>query len=1121
MLLKLDLNIEIIIHDSVCVMTLKFYLRQYFLMELPKSAIMIRQLGKNVRIFYSWCSQACKMLPVMLLLLLFNLASAQGQTATVTGKVTNESGEGLPGATIKVKGSTTATQTNDDGSFSIMVSSLNAVLECSFTGLQTKEVPLSGRSTVGIVLSDADEGTLSEVVVVGYGTQSREALTTAVTKLDTKVLENVPFPNVASAMQGTLSGVRVQSTSGQPGAAPRVIVRGGTSINNPNGAAPLYIVDGIIRTNLNDLASDDIESLQVLKDAASTAIYGARGSNGVVIVTTKSGKAGRTRITYSFDHTTSKVGKMYELVNATQYLELNRYGLANRGTKFPDESSRLILPMGYGIGNNLTNSTAFTTQYLTPDNEHKLQEGWLSMPDPADPTKTLIYQDNDFQALNYQTGISQNHHLTVSGGTDKGTFHAGIGYLDNVGTVITTGYKRLSFDLNGELKVRDNLKIFGRVLYSNSRQKNSPFNTSTTFYRSAGLAPTGKVYFEDGTIAPGTNSGIGNPLYQMNTMINRNSLDNLTIAFGGSWEILPGLSFDPQVSLFNTSNDAYSFQKAFWNGPVSYVTTRNANGSNSRWRQYQADAVFSYVKSVGSAHNFDAKAGFSFYSRQQSSLSASGRGASTDLIPTLNASGEPTAVNSSMSDQVIVGYFGRINYDYKQKYLLSVNARYDGASNLGANYRWGLFPGISAGWNLHNENFWNVMPEELSSLKLRASYGVNGNISGLSDFQAQGAYSVGARYNGQAAIQNTVLPNPDLKWEQSKTFDIGLDLGLLNNRISFLFDYFQRRTDNLITSLSLPRSTGFASILTNLGSLQNHGLEFELGARILPATAAFQWQLSFNASKIKNKIIKLPDNGVPNNRVGGDLVWDENSKDYVWKGGLQEGGGIGDMYTVLQEAIYATDEEAAQGPVYSYIVGANKTQYGGDVKYYDADGNNIIDSRDQRYMGNIYPVWTGGFSNTVSYKGLSLYVRMDYTTGHTIFDYGKLFLDMNGYSDGSFTLDKYENSWKQPGDVATQSRYYWGGERVQRNNFLGVTDRGNSIFYQKGDFLCLREITLSYSLPTDFLKRFKISGLRLNVTGNNLHYFTKYNGLNPEEGGRDDGRYPMPKNLIFSASISF
>lgn len=1056
-------------------------------------------------------------LPVMC----FLVNAVYAQSRNITGKVLDEKDQALPGVNIQVKGTTMGTASDINGTYSVSVGSGDAVLVFSFIGYKSQEIPVGNRGEINVRL-ETDVASLKEVVVVGYGTQRRDAVTTSITKLDEKVLENVPFANVASAMQGTLSGVRVQSTSGQPGAAPRVIVRGGTSINNPNGASPLYIVDGIIRTNLDNLSSDDIESLQVLKDAASTAIYGARGSNGVVIVTTKSGKAGRTRVTYSFNHTTSKVGKMYDLVNSRQYLELNRGSAVNEPDKTRDGAvQRLSLPMGYGTGNDLTNNTAFSLQYLTPENEHKLQEGWQSMPDPADPSKTIIFEDNDFQALNYQTGISQNHHLSVSGGTDKATFHAGIGYLDNVGTVITTGYKRLSFDLNGDLKVRDNLKFFGRVLYSNSQQRNSAFSTAITFYRSAGLAPTGKLYFEDGSLAPGTNNGIGNPLYQMNTMINKNSLDNLTIAAGGSWEILPGLSFDPQVSLFNTSNDGYSFQPAFWNGPVSYVTTRNASASNSRWRQYQADAVLSYVKSLSGVHNFDAKLGLSYYSREQDSLRVAGRGASTDLIPTLNASGEPTAAFSSISDQVIVGYFGRVNYDFREKYLLSVNARYDGASNLGANYRWGFFPGVSAGWNIHNEDFWSALPRELSSLKLRASYGVNGNISGLSDFQAQGAYSVGARYNGQAAIQNTVLPNSDLKWEQSKTFDVGLDAGLFNNRVTVLFDYFRRRTDNLITSLSLPRSTGFTSILTNLGSLENKGVELEVGARLLPVNSPWQWQMSFNASRIRNKILKLPDNGTLNNRVGGDLVWDSAAGDYVWKGGLQEGGRIGDMYTLRQEAIYTTDEEAADGPVYTYIVGADKTQYGGDVRFYDADGNGSIDSRDQVYMGNTYPLWTGGFSNTVSYRGFSLYVRMDYTTGHTIFNYGKLFLDMNGYADGNFTKDKYDNSWKNPGDIATQSRYYWGGERTQRNNFFGVTDRGNSIFYQKGDFLCVRELTLSYSVPSEFLKKLKISGLTLSATGNNLHYFTRYDGLNPEEGGRDDGRYPMPKNYIFSASISF
>ncbi len=1036
----------------------------------------------------------------------------------ITGRVTGLNGEPLAGATVKMKGSNVGTNTDDNGRYSISAAG-NGTLEFSFIGYVTQEARVDGKQVIDVILLLEDsDNSLKDVVVVGYGRQSREAVTTSITKLDNKVLENVPFSNLASAMQGTLSGVRVQSISGQPGSAPRVIVRGGTSINNPNGASPLYIIDGVIRPQINDVSPDDIESLQVLKDAASTAIYGARGSNGVVIITTKSGRAGVARVNYSYDLTFSEVGKKYDLLNARDYITAHRLAVF-RAPKFGDASDRLRLPAGFGTGNDLTNNTAFTLQYLSPENEHKLNEGWQSMPDPADPTKTLIFDDNNFQDLTYQTGVSHNHHISVSGGTDKAKFHAGIGYLDNQGTVITTKYKRLSFDLNGELKVKDNLSFFGRVMYSNSQQNNSPATTAETFYRSAGLAPTAKLYFEDGTLAPGTNSGIGNPLYFMTNRLNQNSTDNLTLSVGSNWQILPGLSFDPQVSIFNVSTDAYSFTPGFWNGPLAFVDSRNANGSNYRWRQMQGDAVLTYNKNV-SDHHFDVKAGFSYYGREESRLSASGRGASTDLIPTLNASGEAPAVSSSISDQTIVGYFSRLNYDYNQKYLFSMSARYDGASNLGENHKWGFFPGVSIGWNLHKEDFWMDMPEQISRLKLRASYGVNGNISGLSDFQSQGAYGVGARYGGAAAIQNTIIPNPDLKWEQSKTFDIGADFGLFNDRVTVLVDYFSRVTDNLITSLALPRSTGFTSILTNLGSLENKGIELELNANLLSPASDFQWNISFNASRIKNKILSLPPNGTKNNRVGGDLIWNPATKDYDWAGGLQEGGTLGDMYSLKQIGIYATDAAAASAPVYTYIVGADKTKFGGDTEWLDSDGNNVIDSRDQVYMGNIYPKWTGGVSNSFSYKNFNLYVRMDYTTGHTIFNYGRLFLEMNGYADGNLTQRKWDNMWREQGDIAQYSRFYWGGERVQRNNFMGVTDRGNSLYYESGNFLCVRELTLSYTIPSQILKKWKIQNLRFNVTGNNIHYFTKYSGLNPEEGGKDDGRYPMPKNIIFSANIT-
>lgn len=1072
-------------------------------------------MEKNVRIPGFWK----KSILLMFWILICQIGISQTGNL-ISGRVADDSGESIPGVNVLVKGTSIGTITDIDGSYSINVPQGSSIVVFSFIGYRTREETIGGRSRIDVVL----ETTLSEmeeVVVIGFGEQSREVLTTSVTKVDAKALQSVPFPNAASALQGTVSGVRVQSTSGQPGAAPRVIVRGGTSINNPNGAAPLFIIDGVIRPDMNDISADDIENMQVLKDAAATSIYGARASNGVVIITTKSGKSGQTRVSYRYDLTLSEPGKLYQMANARDYLTLFRLGHI-RPEKFPDVTSRLTLPNGFGTGNDLTNNTAFTTQYLTPENEHKLNEGWESMPDPVDPSRTLIFQDNDIQSLIYQTGISHNHHVSVQGGTDRATFNAGIGYLSNEGTVVTTRYDRLTFNLNGDIKVKDNLTVYGRVLYTYNTTNTTGQSTAITFYRSAGLAPTTKIFFEDGTLAPGTAANIGNPLYFLNNRVAESTGEKSTYTAGAKWDIAPGLSFEPQVSMYNINNNSYSFQPGYLNGPLNFVDTRVANDSTYQWRQRQADLVLSYGKTFGQSHNLDAKVGFAYFDRNIKRMSASGRGASTDLIPTLNASSEPTAVSSSITDQVILGYFGRVNYDFDQKYLFSLNMRYDGASNLGAANKWGFFPGISAGWNLHREDFWqNAFPENLLKMKLRASYGENGNIGGLGDFSAQGAYGVGARYAGLPAIQNTVIPNPDLQWEQSRTVNLGTDLSLFDNRVNFIVDVYRRITDNLITSLPLPQSTGFASVQTNLGSLENRGFELELSAQLLPSQSRVQWTLGLNASKVRNKILRLPPNGIENNRVGGVLVWDTAVGDYVWKGGLQEGGRLGEMYSRKNIGTYATDEEAANAPLDTYIVSSDRTKYGGDTNWLDLDGNGMIDSRDQVYMGQEFPVWTGGISNNITYKNFNLYVRMDYTTGHTIFNWAKMFIDNKLFGDNNMTQDKVDNSWKQQGDIAQYSRFYWEGERVQRNNFNGTTTSGSSLYFESGDFLCVRELTLSYTVPSSIVSRLKITGIRLNFTGNNLHYFTAYKGLNPEEGGVDDGRYAIPKNFNFGANITF
>ncbi len=1035
----------------------------------------------------------------------------------VKGFISDQKGQPLPGVTVTVQGTTTGTVTNASGEFSLTIPADAKNLQFSFVGMETQIIPVGDRTTFTVVMEEAITE-LEEIVAVGYGTMSREVLTTSVSKLNTQVLENVSYANVASALQGTIAGLRVQSTSGQPGATPRIILRGGTSIDNPNGATPLYIVDGVIReSGLDFLNQHDIESIQVLKDAAATSIYGARASNGVIIVETKSGKAGVTRVTYNYNLVSSDVGRLYDLADAKTFVKFMRMGIAASGVKTASVLNFLTQANAGGIGNDLTNNTAFTLMELNDDNRFLLDREpdqwgavWETMADPLDASRTLVFKGTDFQKTVFRRSYSHDHNLNISGGSDKATFNMGLGYLNNQGIAINTDYKRISFNVSGEVKVTDKLKFHGQVIYSKVTDSDVP-SVGTVFKNNINTAQTSKYQFEDGTLAPGRLFTNGNPAYYISRYDAKQDRDYSTLSFGFNWEILPGLIFDPQVSL--TSNQYYSrdFLKSYLNGPTTLVQTRQATGSQAARYQYQADPVLKYFTSFNNVHNIDAIAGFSYWKHHNRNVNATGRDAATDMIPTLNASATPWSVGGSESEMLLYGYFGRVNYNYDQRYLLTFNARYDGASNLGAQYKWGFFPGISLGWNLHNENFWDAVPGDIS-LKLRASYGVNGNISGLGHYEAQGNYALGSRYNDKAAIYNSALANDQLKWEESTTLNFGFDLGLFNGRINTIVDIYRRVTDNLLTDLAMPRSTGFTSILTNLGSLENKGFEIELNAQILPSSSEFQWNAALNVGLVKMKIIELPENGIENNRIGGVYIWDPEIGDYAWKGGLQEGGEMGDLFAYKQLSIYATDEEAAAGPVDNIVPGTDKTKHGGDVNWFDADGNNIISETDRVYMGNIYPDWTGGFTNTFSYKNLSLRVRTDFTLGHMIYNETKARV-LGNFSGQNAISAAVAKSWQKQGDVTDIPRYYWADQNQKSNLY-----RGNSHYYEPGDFLAIREVSLAYTLPKNLIK--EISSLRFNITGENLYYFTKYTGLNPEEGGTDGGRYPLPRNIIFGVQIT-
>lgn len=1080
----------------------------------------------------------------------------------VKGKVLNESGETLPGVNIVAKGTNISAQTDFNGNFTIEVPDNVTTLIISYIGLEEQEI-LIGNTPLTIILKEVGVQ-MNEVIVVGYGQQNRKTLSTSVSKLDKKVLENVPYSNVTQALQGNITGLVVRTSSGQPGKASNILVRGGTSIDNPAGATPLYIVDGVIRNQIDDINSNDIASLQVLKDAAATSIYGARASNGVIIITTSTGKAGKTKITYNVSTQSSAIGKKYDFLDGGDYIRLQRQGLYNAAEIAGLNTSTGIARLGQltgatpaGTGNNLLSNTPFATllkSNLSPSTIGTLQaKGWQEITDPLNAANTILYKSTDWNDVLFQNAITQNHNIGISGGSDKGVFDLSLGYLKGDGITIFTGYQRFTSKLNASLQVADNFTLNGRVLYSKS-SNNQVVANSVVFNRYLGNSPTTKLYLEDGTLAPGQNNINGNPLYQMGKVKGINENNKLQMSVDGDLKLTNDLTFTPSLSLYNENENDNTFQQAFLSGSNGLVdNTRTATRLSNEIAQYQYEGVFSYAKNLEKIGDFQAKLGASKFDRTIKTFNASGKGSPSDLAQSLDSSPIPISVYSNNTKLVLNSVFGRVNYDYKSKYFATASFRYDGASSLGPDNKYGFFPGLSVGWNAQEEKFWKVMPEMVSSLKLRGSFGINGNLGTLGDFQAGGLYSGTSNgfansYNGQSAIVNSQIANPGLKWEQSQTFNAGFDLGFNNDRIRLIGDFYNKLTSDLLTNLTLPSNSGFSTVLTNLGGLRSKGFELELNANVYNRND-LKINLGANVSHNTNVIEKLPFNGNLNNRIGGTQIWDAASGAYKFVGGLQEGQKIGDFYAHKQLYILSTQAEADAYNLITHdnyvtkteIAGGNPTgkKFAGDAVFEDTDKNGIIDSRDRTFMGNMFPKFTGGFSLNADYKGFELAVRTDYSLGATIYNEARA--RFVGQFQGNYgLLAESLQSWQKEGDITDVPRYRWADQTNQNNLFRSEAAgaayntnmfQGNSRYYESGDYLCLREITISYTIPKSLIEKIKLNNVRVYVTGSNLYYFTKYSGLSPEVQGIDGGSslglndagakgtYPVPRNIILGLNI--
>lgn len=1079
---------------------------------------------------------------LIFLCLSFNMFA---QKTPVTGWVVDSDNEALIGVSVLEVGTSNGTITDFDGKFTLNVSPKGKIT-VSYLGYKPQTITIGENADNLTIKLVENAELLDEVVVTGYGgSQKRATLTTAISKLDNKTLENVAISNAGQALQGSIAGLRVVNTSGKPGTSPNIVLRGGATITgDPAYNQALVVVDGIVRS-LDDVNPADIESMQVLKDAASTAIYGARANSGVILVTTKRAKEGVANVSYKFKGGLNYARKGYDFLGAEDYLYYNRLGNKYNG-------NRTLQQVNNSTGYGTNAGDMYSVKYLTDENKHLLNDGWKQMTDPYDGTSQLIFKDYGGQVMDAafnDPSFTQDHYLSIVGGNDKGTFLASLGYYNEEGQVVGTEYERITGTVNGSYKIRKNISINSGATFSLSKTPGLWISEAQLFYRSMSLWPTWNPYDADGNPASGTGTADGNPLYYLDKLQRLNTMRRTTFNIGADWELISGLLLKENSSIYYIDNEQEDFDKKYQlQNSTSPNDTRSARGMYERTFQQQHAVTLEYQKSLKEKHNITAMIGGEYFDTNRFKLQAKGQKAPSDDIPTLNASADRTEVYSYKEGYRMLSGFARLNYDYQLKYLFSVVARYDGISKLSDN-RWGFFPGVSAGWNVYEEEFFkeSAISNVISNLKPRISYGENGNVAGLGNYDVYGKYDSQTAYNGNIGFLNTGLINNNLRWEKSKSLEIGLDLGFMDNRLNFILDYYNRTTSDLLTDLDLPGYTGFSKFRTNLGTLQNRGFEAEMKVNILNNPKGFKWDFSFNAAYVENKVIKLPYNGNENNRQGGYEVYDPGSGKNIWVGGYQEGKSLGDVYAYQQVRIFRDWDDVNANAANRYDAIAElygpeawnkltdktgkKQIEPGDVMWADLNNDGVIDGYDRVKIGNVFPKWTGGFSTNFAYQNFSLYARFDYAIGHTI--YNDLAARSLGQYQGTFNIiDLVKDSWSPENPDSDLPKFYYADQlskkNITRSNNANVSANNNSSrFYEKGDYLALREVTLTYKFPRKLINKAMMSDASIYVTGQNLCYFTGYSGMSPEpvirkdHAGVDEGRYPMPRTVLVGLSVSF
>lgn len=994
--------------------------------------------------------------------------SKESDRLAVSGSIADDKGQPLPGVSIRVKGTTTGVTTDGQGNFSLSVPGENSVLVCSYIGFEQKEVFVTGQQALRIVLKP-QSASLNDLVVVGYGTQQKKNVTSAISSVKGSDLAGVAVTNLDAALQGKAAGMQVVQNSGAPGDETYIRIRGNGSLFGEN--RPLYVIDGVPMSNLpaaqygisgdgqritatNNINPNDIQSVEILKDAAAAAIYGSRGANGVILITTKRGTEGKSRFNFSMYTGMADIPKRLPLLNGAQFVEMFKESRVNAG-----------LPVDSAIVNTGRNT--------------------------------------DWQDAIFRSAPISNYNLSISGGNGKMSHYVSLGYLDQTGTIVgAQHFKRYNARVNFDFAATDKLKIgvnLTGVRSINNRMDNS-FSGQSVLALALIENPNDPVYNPNGTYYTDRNRRWTNPVMIANNLRFQSIVNSYIGNIFGEYTIIPGLKFKTSFGFDNqqVTDDRYQ-SKLVNNGSA-------ASGFVSVFTQFLwvNENTLSYVPALKGKHKLTALLGQSAQEASVRRIGVSGNTNSTDIIEAVSGFTALSAPTDYRSQWGLVSYFGRISYNYDDRYLLEGVARTDGSSRFGANKRYGFFPSVSAGWRVINEKFMKQQ-KFINELKLRASIGVTGNNEGLgNDFPSLATYSTGYNYGTEAGVAATSLSNVDLSWEATTATNLGLDLSFWDSRISVTVDAYRKLTNRLIFKLDLPYTSGFNRTNgANIGQLLNKGLEIQINTDNI--RGKFTWSTNFNLYFNRNKITSLPET----------VAGDPSSSDFTES--LP-----GSFSTSLPTSIFRVGE-----PVGSFFGYRSKgvDPATGNMIYEDINNDKKITAADRVILGNALPDFTGGLTNTFGYKGVDLSFFVYWSYGNKVYNQTRNMLErMSSYNNGDVrTL----NRWTPDNTITDVPKAVFNDPTVAGSLTNGEVSQR---FVEDGSFIRMKNITLGYTFPSPVIKKAGISSARVYVSAQNLFMITNYSGLDPESQnqsvknsqlGIDWAVQPQPRTFLVGLNVNF